>query len=97
MNKGENMSNSLDTILNALTSNDTEISQITKLINTLSEQKAIKSAENTDNVTNRFQLKINLINSVIPLLDDNAKQMAEFLIKLLTIISTLQQLKNGEN
>lgn len=90
------MNNSIEAVIKALTADNKDTEKLDTLIGKISE--AIDSQHKQQNDTvDRFQIKINLISSIIPLLDDNSKPLAHYLIKLLTIISTLKQINSIDN
>lgn len=93
-------SNSIESVINLLTGDKTVAKQL------INFSKSINNKDNDDNSTaltthqqestDRLQLKINLINAIIPLLSDKATEQAQFLVKLLSVISVIKKI-NGEN
>lgn len=95
------MSNSIDTILELLTSDKDKVTDLKEiLIKILGSQnvKTSQSAMIEETGSNiRLQQKINLIKAMIPLLSSKNAEYAQFIIKLLTMMSVLQNLKYTQN
>ena len=93
------MTNSLENILSLISGDKNATEKLLDIANSLSEKSNDVKNEASNIATNqddRFSLKINLLKAIIPLLSEKAAQQAEFLIKLLTIISVIRQLNSSD-
>ena len=95
------MPNQIENVLDLLTSDSQTASQLISLIKTAAGGKDDENTKSnslqTTEEKDKLQLKINLINAIIPLLSPKGAEQAQFIIKLLSVISVMRQLKNGDN
>jgi hypothetical protein len=95
------MSNSIDTILELLTSDKDKVTDLKEILINILESQNVKTSQSAmieetgSNI--RLQQKINLIKAMIPLLSSKNVEYAQFIIKLLTMMSVLQNLKYTQN
>lgn len=95
------MSNSIDTILELLTSDKDKVTDLKEILINILESQNVKTSQSAmieetgSNI--RLQQKINLIKAMIPLLSSKNAEYAQFIIKLLTMMSVLQNLKYTQN
>lgn len=90
---------SIEGILSLLTKDSSVKQELLKLTKPTNDEKSISSHDDnnpTEN-TDRLQLKINLIRALVPLLSEKATEQAEFLIKLLSVISIIKQIQSTNN
>ena len=90
------MSNSIDTILELLTSDSQKANELKSFLGSFAENNN-SQADVTAITDTKLQHKINLIHAMIPLLNTKGTEYAQFVIKLLSLISVLQKLKNSQN
>lgn len=74
-----------------------QLTKLSKLLSEKSETKDYNTIKKSENQQDRLTLKINLLNSIIPLLSEKAADQARFLIKLLSVISFLQNINTTQN
>ena len=95
------MANSIETLLEMLTGDSQKATEFKGMLKSFSENKEFQDLQNkpetSPNENNKLQQKINLINAMIPLLNGNGAEYAQFVIRLLSMLSVLQQLKNSQN
>ena len=90
---------SIEGILSLLTKDSSVKQELLKLTKPTNDEKSISSHDDnnpTEN-TDRLQLKINLIRALVPLLSEKATEQAEFLIKLLSVISIVKHIQSTNN
>ncbi len=90
---------SIENVLQTLLSDKSVAETLSKQLSKIENPKEI--GENTDAEENpqrneRLEQKINLINAVIPLLGEKNSQLAKFLIKLLTLVSIIDNMKQSQ-
>jgi len=69
--------------------------QLSRIENSNEKDKNESNDENPRK-NERLEQKINLINAVIPLLGEKTSEQAKFLIKLLTLISVIEDMKQSQ-
>lgn len=92
---------SIENVLQSLLSDKSVTNALSKHIsqaNTENESTVpdTQNGADTPKANTRLEQKINLINAIIPLLSENAAEKAEFLIKLLGIISVIEEMKQSQ-
>ena len=90
---------SIEGILSLLTKDSSVKQELLKLTKPTNDEKSVSNHDDnnpTEN-TDRLQLKINLIRALVPLLSEKATEQAEFLIKLLSVISIVKHIQSTNN
>ena len=86
------MNNSIDTLLGLLTENKNVTDSLKSVLN--SKHEITDNQQNTTGSEDKLILKINLLNAIIPFLGEKSKEHVAFIVKVLQIISLLQQNTN---
>lgn len=89
--------NSIESVINLITTDKDATEQLISLTKSITGQETSNVSKQQPETTDKMQLKINLINAIIPLLSEKAAEQAHFLVKLLSIVTILNQIKNNNN
>lgn len=83
------MNNSIEALLNLLSENKDVTDSLKNVLN--GSHELTNDHQNTTVTEDKLALKINLMNAIIPFLSEKSKEHAAFIVKVLQIISLLQQ------
>ncbi len=90
---------SIESVLQTLLSDKSVAETLSMQLSRIENSKEKGENEATEEFpqnNERLKQKINLINAVIPLLGEKNTELAKFLIKLLTLISVIEDMKQSQ-